>query len=86
MNRAVEMLQEEFDIEVPEFTVTGIRYESLFAHKWYLGTDNNIDPETAAKKIDEYLCQLNDDYMVERLEAIKDVIVEVLPVKHFMII
>lgn len=50
MNRAVEMLQEELDIEVPEFTVTGIRYESLFAHKWYLGTDNKIDPELAAKK------------------------------------
>ncbi len=83
MNRAVEMLQEELDIEVPEFTVTGIRYESLFAHKWYLGTDNKIDPELAAKKIDEYLCQLNDDYMVERLEAIKDVFVEVLPVKTF---
>ncbi len=83
MNRAIEMLQEEFDIEVPEFTVTGIRYESLFAHKWYLGTDNKIDPEIAAKKIDEYLCLLNDDYMVERLEAIKDVFVEVLPVKTF---
>jgi hypothetical protein len=83
MNRAIEMLQEEFDIEVPEFTVAGIRYQSLFAHKWYLGTDNIIDPEIAAKKIDEYLCLLNDDYMVERMEAIKAIFVEVLPVKTF---
>jgi hypothetical protein len=83
MNRAVEMLQEEFNIEVPEFTVAGIRYDSLFAHKWYLGTDDSIDPLLAAEKIDEYLCQLNDDYMVERMEAIKAVFVELLPVKAF---
>ncbi len=83
MSRAVEMLAEEFNIEIPEFTVTGIRYDSLFAHKWYLGTDSQIDPVTASEKIDEYLCKLNDDYMVERMEAIKDVFVEVLPVQTF---
>mgnify|MGYP001054251557 CR=1 FL=1 len=83
MNRAIEMLQEEFNIEVPEFTVTGIRHGSLFAHKWYLGTDDRIEPNVAAAKIDEYLSQLNDDYMVERMEAIRDVFVEILPVKTF---
>jgi len=79
LNGAVRMLEEETDIEVPEFTVAGIRHKSMFAHKWYLGTDKNIDAGFAAQKIDEYLKQLNDDYRVERLEAIKDVIVEVLP-------
>jgi hypothetical protein len=83
MNRAIEMLQEEFNIEVSEFTVAGIRYDTLFAHKWYLGTDDPIDPNLAAEKIDEYLSLLNDDYMVERLEAIRDVLVEILPVKVF---
>lgn len=79
MNRAIEMLQEEFNIEIREFTVAGVRHESLFAHRWYLGTDDKIDPKVASAKIDEYLNQLNDDYMVERMEAIKEVFVKILP-------
>ena len=37
----------------------------------------------ARKKIDEYLKILNDDYRVERIAAIRDVMVEVLPTKVF---
>jgi len=83
MNRAIRMLQDEFNIKINEFTVTGIRYDSLFAHKWYLGTDDAIDPGTAAAKLDEYLAVLNDDYRVERIEAIKEVYVEILPLQVF---
>lgn len=83
MNRAIEMLQEEYNIDVREFTVAGIRYNNLFAHRWFLGTDSDIDPKLAAVKIDEYLCLLNDDYMVERMEAIKEVFVTILPTRAF---
>lgn len=83
MNRAVQMLEDEFNIEVREFTVAGIKYGSMFAHKWYLGTDSTIDPEIVKVKIDEYLKILNDDYRVERIAAIKDVFAEVLPLDVF---
>ncbi len=83
MNRAVELLQDDFNIEVKEFTMTGVRHGSLFAHRWYIGTDNPLDPILAAEKLDHYLCNLNDDYRVERMEAIKEVFVEVLPTKVF---
>jgi len=83
MNRAISMMQEDFNIEIREWTVTGIRHDSMFAHKWYLGTDDNIDPELIRLKIDEYLKILNDDYRVERIAAIKDVFVEILPVAVF---
>jgi hypothetical protein len=83
MNRAVKMLQDEFDIKINEFTVAGIKYDSLFAHKWYLGTDDPIDPILAAKKLDEYLAVLNDDYRVERSEAIREVYTEILPLQVF---
>lgn len=79
MNRAIELLEEDLNIEVKEFTVMGIRHGSLFAHKWYLGVDEDVDSSLAKIKIDEYLKNLNDDYRVERLEAIKDVYVKVLP-------
>ena len=84
MNRAIELLQEELDVEIKEFTVMAFRYQGLFAHKWYLGTSSPLDPETAARKIDQYLKNLNDDYRVERLEAIRDVFVHVLPPKAFL--
>jgi len=83
MNRAVEMLEDDLNIEVREFTVTGIKHKSMFAHKWYIGTENKIDPEIVKIKIDEYLKILNDDYRVERIAAIKDVLVEVLPPEAF---
>jgi hypothetical protein len=83
MNRAIKMLQDEFNIKINEFTVTGIRYGSLFAHKWYLGTDDSMDPKVAAVKLDEYLSILNDDYRVERLEAIREVYLEILPLQVF---
>jgi hypothetical protein len=83
MSRAIKMLCEEMNIEVREFTVTGIKLESMFAHKWYLGCDDLLDPEVARDRIDEYLKVLNDDYRVERIAAIRDVIVEVLPSDAF---
>ncbi len=83
MTRAIEMVENDLNIEIREFTVVGIEYESLFAHKWYLGSDNEFDSSLARKKIDEYLKILNDDYRVERIEAIKEVFVEILPMKAF---
>jgi hypothetical protein len=83
MNRAIELLEEEENVDIKEFTVMGIRHGSLFAHRWYLGTDDNLDSDLAKLKIDEYLKNLNDDYRVERLEAIKDVQVIVLSSKIF---
>jgi hypothetical protein len=55
----------------------------MFAHKWYLGTDDPLDAETAKKMIDDNLKKLNDDYRVERIAAIKDIFVEILPPKLF---
>jgi hypothetical protein len=83
MNRAVEMFENQENIHVREFTVTGIKHGSMFAHKWYIGTDDQIDPVQAAKRIDENLKILNDDYRVERIAAIRDVFVEVLPSRVF---
>lgn len=83
MNRAMEMMSSELNIEVREFTVAGIKHGTMFAHKWYLGTDDDLDPDTAKKMIDDNLKKLNDDYRVERIAAIKEVFVEILPTKLF---
>ena len=83
MSRAIEMLENELNVEIREFGVAGIKYDSLFAHQWYLGCDDTLDPFVARSKIDEYLKILNDDYRVERIEAIKEVFVDVLPTSVF---
>lgn len=83
MNMAVKMMEDQLNIEVREFTVAGMKHSSMFAHKWYIGTEDKIDPEVVKQKIDENLKILNDDYRVERIAAIKDIFVEVHNPKVF---
>ncbi len=83
MNRAIEMTSNELNVDIREFTVAGIKYENMFAHKWFIGTDDPLDAGVVRDMIDKNLKILNDDYRVERIAAIKDVIVEVLPLKVF---
>lgn len=83
MNKAIEMVADEMNIAIPEFTVAGIPYESLFAHHWFIGTDSKVSAKEVKEKIDAKLKELNDDYAVERSAALKEVMVDVLPVKAF---
>ena len=77
------MLCNELNIDIREFTVAGIKYGSMFAHKWYIGTDNNVNKNIIKKKIDDYLKILNDDYRVERIAAIREVFIEIIPSEIF---
>lgn len=83
MNKAIEMVSEEMDINISEFVVSGIRHGSLFAHKWYVGTGNPVDPGELKIRLDKKLKILNDDYRVERGSALKDIFVEVIPPSIF---
>jgi len=84
MSRGVHMVSEELGIDIKEFTVTGIAYEGLFAHKWYLGVDcAGTDCSKAELLLDNALKKLNDDYAVERQAALKKIIVELIPTKAF---
>jgi len=83
MNKAIELVSNEQNIEIKEFTVAGIPYQSLFAHQWYVGTDSKVDAELLRDRIDFHLKELNDDYAVERSAALKEIFVEVLPLHKF---
>jgi hypothetical protein len=84
MNKAIELVSEEFNISIPEFTVAGFPYENLFAHKWFIACDDKVDKDLLIKRIDEHLCRLNDDYAVERTSALKKVFIEKLPEQAFL--
>ncbi len=83
MNKAIELVEEEMKIDIREFTLLGDRSGSLFAHHWYIGTDDEVDKNLLCERLDFQLMQLNDDYKVERSSALKEVIISVLPTEIF---
>lgn len=84
MNKAINLVSDELNISIGEFTVAGVPYGDFFAHHWYIGTDDPVNPETLKELIDKKLKELNDDYEVERKHALKEVFVEVLSEDTFM--
>lgn len=83
MNKAIELASDDLNIGIQEFTVAGIPHETLFAHHWFVGTDDAVDPTVLKEKLDQHLKILNDDYAVERSAALKEIFVEVLPLHLF---
>ncbi|GAB4042748.1 GH3 family acyl-acid amido synthetase [Spirosoma litoris] len=83
MNKAIEMVSEDLGISIREFTVAGVTHDTLFAHNWYIGTDDKVDANDLRNRIDAKLKELNDDYAVERRHALKDITVTVLPNQTF---
>lgn len=84
MNKAIELVSNEFNISIPEYTVVGFPYQNFFAHRWYIATDDKVDAELIRRRIDEQLRDLNDDYATERDSALKEVFLEVLPEEKFL--
>jgi len=77
MNKAVELVSREMNLDICEFTVLG--YETLFMHHWFVGTADEVDEGELMERIDETLKTLNDDYAVERKHALKKVTLSKLP-------
>ncbi len=84
MTKAIQLVSEDLNISIPEFTVAGIPYGTFFAHQWYIATDDKVNSEELKVRIDEKLKELNDDYEVERKHALKEIFVEVLSENAFM--
>lgn len=84
LNKAVEKVSSELGITIQEFTVVGSKYDGLFAHHWYIGTnDVNLDSKKILEIIDKTMCEVNDDYAVERTSALKDLFITILPSSDF---
>lgn len=83
MNKAIQLVSEEMNIEIPEFTVAGIPCDGSFAHQWFIGSDQAMDHQKVGLLLDSKLKELNDDYAVERISALKDVQVQSVPLRQF---
>ena len=83
MSHAISKVANDLEIEVKEFTVSGIVHEAKFAHKWYIGTNQKVNETDFRNHLDNALCELNDDYAVERRSALKNILVEIIPLEIF---
>jgi hypothetical protein len=84
MNKAIKLVSEEMNICIPEYTVVGEPFGSFFAHHWYIACNEEVNTAELRSRIDTRLCELNDDYAVERRSALKEVLLDVLPEQKFM--
>jgi hypothetical protein len=84
MNRAVEHTQDELNIKVKEFTVSGVRTQGTFGHHWFMAVEGEADRDKLCEKIDAHLKRLNDDYRVEREHVLKDMILDIVPNDLFL--
>ena len=84
MNKAIQMVADEMNVCIPEYTVVGKPLENFFAHHWYVASDDQINTEVMRLKIDEKLKEINDDYAIERKSALKEILLDVLPEDMFM--
>lgn len=78
MNDAVKELEEKFDIEIPEFTLSAIRIDGEFHHYWYLATHTEVSDEELAEALDQSLKDANKNYSVARSKALKGVKVKTI--------
>jgi hypothetical protein len=67
MNEAIQLVEQELNITIREFTVSGIELDNgKFAHKWYIGCEPYVPADQLEKILDNKLRQVNDDYSTER--------------------
>jgi hypothetical protein len=84
MSKAIGMAANDLNVVFNEYTVTGETYDTLFAHRWYIGCDDlSIDANLVSEKLDAFLCSINDDYATERESALKKIFVELIPTSAF---
>lgn len=85
MTRAIEIVSNKLDVNFVEFTVKGVPYGNLFAHQWYIGTNGcDVDEAQVTALLDNTLKELNDDYATERLHALKNIMVKLVPNQLFL--
>lgn len=84
MNKAIQLVSEELNISIPEYTVVGEPHGNFFAHHWYVACDDRVNSDELRIKIDNALKEINDDYAVERNSALKEVYLDILSEDCFM--
>jgi len=85
MDKAMEAVQEKFNLTIPEYTVAAIEENGEYLHRWYLGKDSgNADEASVKGFLDAFLRENNKNYNVARTKALKSIDVKIVPVATFI--
>jgi hypothetical protein len=87
MDDAVQSLNQNFPLNIKEFTVSAVKENEDYIHHWYLGLEdfkNDLDEEAITKHLDEHLRDINKNYNVARDKALKNVKVSLISVDKFV--
>jgi len=76
LDDAVQHLEAEFEMKIPEYTLCAKRIDGDFHHCWYLGTEEEKANAKLANALDDFLQQANKNYKVARSKALKGVKVD----------
>ena len=85
MNAAVQALEEKFNISIPEFTVSAVKLNENYIHKWYLGLEekSKISNEEMARELEEVLKNKYESYKDARKKALKGLEVKLVSKELF---
>lgn len=82
INTAIQKTIEKLQVSIPEFCLYAD--EANQRHIWYFGTAGDCEKEAIMKSVDEYLCELNDDYhSCRKYNTLRAPIAHCVPVKEF---
>ena len=86
MNECIQMLQQEQQLMVKEFSLAAVEGEKdKWYHQWVLGYDGPEPPaeETIASAIDAFLSERHKNYEVARRKSLAGVKVRLVPAERF---
>jgi len=72
INTAIQELNDKMSVAIKEYAVAALQDEKgEYYHQWVLGTEDELDTETAAEYLDDLLKEFNKNYRVARGKALK---------------
>ncbi|MGB3151318.1 MAG: GH3 auxin-responsive promoter family protein [Maribacter sp.] len=73
LDDAVQHLESEFKMKIPEYTLCAKRIDGEYHHVWYLGSDDRSNADALTETLDSFLKQANKNYKVARGKALKGI-------------
>ncbi|MBK6266977.1 GH3 auxin-responsive promoter family protein [Marivirga sp. S37H4] len=87
MDDAVSNINDNFPINIKEFTVAAVRENNEYIHHWYFGVEGDftlINQEELKNYLDKNLQENNKNYKVARNKALKGIKISLIPADVFI--
>ncbi len=83
MNQAILEVEKAFNVSIKEFAVLPEQTDHHYAHHWYIGCDETVNPEALQQLLDKTLGIVNDDYRIERSAMLRPPVIHLVPSDSF---